>query len=448
MSLRGALAVTRFGLGARQGEINQASRDPKDWLAAQLVTDAAASFPADELMTSQQLIATALEFIRSTRRQQVDEATRRQFRQTTRRNSVSELTARTLLAVTTSYPFHERLVRFWSNHFTVAAKSLPTRLVAGAYEREAIRPNILGSFTDLAMSAIFHPGMLAYLDNWQSIGPNSRTGRRRGRGLNENLAREVLELHTVTPASEYTQDDVAAFAGALTGWSIGNFRIAPDRLGEPIFVDHFHDPGRKRVLSKSYGDQGGEQAKAIVRDLCASPHTANNVAFKLARHFVADQPSASLVQKLSDRFLETQGDLMALYAALVEAEEAWVPQSRKFKTPDELIVSTSRLIGLRKVLVGNPVGVFESFAQIPFTALSPEGWPDEADAWIGPDAILKRIEWANRLAERNSTLDARDLLTTALGERASFDTLQAVMGAESPSQAIALALMSPDFQMR
>ncbi|MEM8921072.1 MAG: DUF1800 family protein, partial [Pseudomonadota bacterium] len=355
---------------------------------------------------------------------------------------------RTSYATTTENAFHERLVRFWSNHFTVAATSPQTRLVVGAYEREAIRPNILGRFTDLAQTAIFHPGMLIYLNNAQSVGPNSRAGKRRGRGLNENLAREVLELHTVTPASGYTQADVTAFAKALTGWLVGNHRIERNRIGRSVFSDLLHEPGRQTILGKRYSDTGGEQAKSIVEDLCASPHTAKNIAYKLARHFVADIPPETLVDKLSASFLETGGDLKTLYTKLIQSDEAWKAEPRKVKTPDELIISTGRLIGLQRVLAGDARRVFESFAQIPFTAPSPEGWPDDAAAWTGPDALMKRIEWANRIGEQNSTLDARQLLDAALGARASDAAIQAVMRAESPSQAFALALMSPDFQMR
>ncbi|MEO1408002.1 MAG: DUF1800 domain-containing protein, partial [Pseudomonadota bacterium] len=442
MSLKGALAVTRFGLGARAHEIDAASNDPVGWLRQQLSSAASNAFPTESLKSSKENLTTALEFRRSNRNERADQNKQREFRRYVRSVSKLELTARTTFAVSTPNPFHERLVRFWSNHFAVSMKNPQTRVSAGAFEREAIRPNILGQFADLALDAVLHAGMLIYLDNWQSIGPNSRAGRRRRRGLNENLAREVLELHTVTPAAGYTQADVTSFAEALTGWTVGNYRIATEQLGEAVFAEPLHEPGPKTVLSRRYADVGRDQAISIIRDLCAAPHTANNIALKLARHFVADEPPASLVEKLSNDFMQTGGDLKSLYETLIEASEAWVSAPMKFKTPDELIVSTGRLVGLRRVLVGDPSGLFESFAQIPFTAPSPEGWPDDAAAWTGPDAIMKRIEWANRLAERNSTLDARELLRIGLGDRAAAATIQSVQRAESPSQAIVLALMS------
>lgn len=448
MSMQAALAVTRFGLGASTGEIETASQDPVSWLSAQLTPNAIKDFPDGPLKPSKPQLAETMDYFRKVRGERANETDQRAFRRKVRETTVAEVTARTTFAASTDNPLHERLVRFWSNHFTVAANSPQTRVIAGAYEREAIRPHILGSFADLAEQAIFHAGMLVYLDNWQSIGPNSRAGRRSGRGLNENLAREVLELHTVTPEAGYRQDDVTRFAKALTGWTVGNHRVGQNRKGEATYSGLLHEPGRQTVLGKRYNDTGANQAKAILRDLCASPHTARHIAFKLARHFVSDVPPQTLVDKLTASFLETGGDLPALYAVLINADEAWAPQPMKFKTPDELIVSTGRLLGLRRVLLGDAGSLFESFAQIPFSAPSPEGWPDEAEAWSGPDAIMKRVEWANRLSERNAGLDARVLLERGLGERASDATVQAVMRAESPAQATALALLSPDFQMR
>lgn len=454
MSIEAAIAATRFSLGARPGEIEIAARGPEDWLVSQLSPESAARFPTAGLASAKDNAAAFQSYFaerRAGRRgepPQFDESRVREFQRQVRQVLIAETTARFRFGALTPAGFHERLVRFWSNHFTVSGRSAQTVLLAGAYEREAIRPNILGSFEDLARAAIFHTGMLVYLDNWQSIGPRSRAGRRSGRGLNENLAREVLELHTVTPAAGYSQDDVTEFARALTGWTVGNRRIGTDRMGEPLFSTLLHEPGAKRVLGKSYRQDGAGQAEAILADLCARPETAENIAFKLARHFVSDEPSPALVQRLKARFLETDGDLMALYRTLVEAPEAWRAEPQKVKTPDELLTSTARLVGLQRVLAGAPRDVLESLAQRPFAAPSPEGWPDTADAWLGPDALTKRIEWAGKLAERSPNLDARELMVTGLGPLASMDSLTAVARAESGTQALVLALMSPDFQRR
>ncbi len=450
MSLEGAIAVTRFGLGAKTGEIDEVSRDPRGWLRAQLTADSAARFIGDGLPSSKQGL-TELQTYFETRRRgeaQIDPQKVEAFRMSVVKVAIGETAARTRFGASTPAGFHERLVRFWANHFTVSGLKAQTILVAGAYEREAIRPNSLGTFRDLAHAAIFHPAMLVYLDNWQSVGPGSRGGRLSGRGLNENLAREVLELHTVTPKAGYMQADVTEFARALTGWTVGNRRVGRQKMGETVFSPLIHEPGIRTVLGQRYPEDGEVQARAVLDDLCARPETAENVALKLARHIIADAPPARAVAALADSFRRTGGDLQALYRTLIDLPEAWIPQAQKVKTPDELLTSTARLIGAEAVFAGKPRDVLESFAQRPFTAPSPEGWPDMADAWIGPDALSKRIEWANRLAARMPTRDARALLVEALGERADPDTLQAVSRAESGEQALVLALMSPDYQRR
>lgn len=453
MSVNGAIAVCRFGIGARRGEIEAASADPVVWLKDQL-RPRTVNFPAGDLTSTKDAII-ATQSYNAMRREMKNNASddaqkkRQAFNRSQRRALFAEITARARFGASTPAPFHERLVRFWSNHFTVSAADKPTIPVAGSFEREAIRPHILGNFTDLALKAILHPAMLIYLDNWQSVGPSARAARRGRRGLNENLAREVMELHTVTPAAGYTQADVTEFAKALTGWTFGNQLVGSDHeIGETIFADVMHKPGARSVMLKTYSQSGSEQAKAIIRDLCSHPKTAQNIAYKLARHFVADEPPHSLVEKLTGVFQSTNGDLKALYEALVDASEAWDVTALKIKTPDELLTSASRLLGLNAVYAGKPKDVFEGFAQRPFSAPSPQGWPDDAASWMGPDALMKRIEWANRVADRLPNADARLLLVDGLGEFVSEHTMTAVSRAESGAQALTLALMSPEFQRR
>jgi len=448
VSLFGALAVTRFGMGARPGEIEAASRAPKDWLKRQLIPAAAAAYPDESFQSSSELLSQLISKYKMGRRQSQKTPPGKTQKKALQAMALSETKARVTHAVTPDYSFHERLVRFWSNHFSVAISNMQTRLIVGAYERAAIRPNILGSFSDLALNAVFHPAMLIYLNNNQSVGPSSPLGKRRNRGLNENLAREVLELHTVTTSAAYTQADVTNFARALTGWTVASPRIQPDQVGKAVFVPNMHESGSQSVLGRRYRDGGAQQAQAILRDLCVSQHTAQNIAFKLARHFIADDPPRRLVEALKRSFIRTGGDLKALYMVLIESEESWVRAAGKVKTPDELIVSTGRLIGLKPVLTKQPRQLFESFAQIPFRAPSPAGWPDEAAAWTGPDAMMKRIEWINEMSVRHPDLDAGQLLREGLGDRVSPETLQAIQRAESSSQALVLALMSPEFQMR
>lgn len=451
MTISGAIAVNRFGLGAKRGEIADASADPVAWLKAQIDPNQTRPQLDDPDLVTSHGILSELDLIRkSVRAMSEDErrATRKSARARVNRILRTEIEARTKFGITTTAPFHERLTRFWANHFTVSARDRDIVPIAGAFEREAIRPYILGSFTELAFAAIGHQAMLTYLDNTRSIGPNSARGRRGNAGLNENLAREVLELHTVSPASGYTQDDIVEFAKALTGWTIGMERHGPDFHGRTIFIDRLHEPGTRTVLGKSYPQRGADQASVILEDLCAHPVTARHVCQKLAAHFVSDTPPEALVERLTQAFVDTNGDLRAVYSVLIDSPEAWDVEPMKVKTPDELLTSTARLIGLNRTFVGKVRDVFASFAQQTYQASSPEGWPDDSASWLGPDSVLKRVEWANRLAERAPGLDARQFLRASLGERLTDRTLQFVSGAESGEQAMVLALMSPDFQRR
>src|SRR5437660_6538609 len=233
----------------------------------------------------------------------------------------------------------ERLVWFWSNHFCVNADST---VMAGGYEREAIRPHVLGRFADMLLAAEGHPAMLLYLNNEQSVGPDSIAGVNRDRGLNENLAREILELHTLGVRTVYGQADVTSFAKILTGWTILPPATNPDHGGEFVFLRRAHEPGPQTVIGTAYADGGVEQGRAVLTDLAHHPATAKHVATKLARHFVADDPPAALVDRLTQRFLDTDGDLKEVTAALIAAPESWAAEQAKIKRPGEWIVAALR----------------------------------------------------------------------------------------------------------
>lgn len=450
MSLEGAIAVTRFGLGARQGEITIASRSPKAWLMSQIKPDGTKDEAVDNLTPSFEMYRVAKAYKRDSNDMSGDEkrAASKLYSKAIRANLQTEINARVIYAASTEAPFHERLTRFWSNHFSVSFRNLNTRIFVGAYEREAIRPHILGNFFDLASESVFHPAMLSFLDNVNSIGPGSLAGKRRKKGLNENLAREVLELHTVTPTAGYNQSDVTEFAKALTGWTIGRKRLDGEKIGKTIFDRRAHEPGTRKVLGKTYSQRGKLQAHAILKDICARPQTAENIALKLARHFISDTPPKELVEQLKASFLRTQGDLTAVYQTLINSPHAWKPEAQKVKTPEELIISTARMIGVKNVFPGRAQDSYINLAQPPFEAPTPEGWPDKAEAWIGPNAMMKRIEWANELASRLPGLDGREFLRTALGPRASKNTLEKVSQAASGKQTLVLAFMSPEYQRR
>jgi uncharacterized protein (DUF1800 family) len=284
------------------------------------------------------------------------------------------------------------------------------------------------------------------LDNALSIGPNSVAGINRTRGLNENLAREILELHTLGVRTGYSQEDVIRFANVLTGWTtiplIGN----PDHGAEFIFNRRMHEPGPQQVLGTTYADTGVEQGRAVLADLARHPATATHVATKLARHFVADEPPPALIEQLTKTFRDTDGDLKEIAKALAVSEEAWAFPRTKLKTPSEWGVAMVRSTGLRAdperfdrglAVLGQPI----------WTPPAPQGFPDGEATWI--DGMGRRLDIANNFAERVAgQIDPIGILDTALGPLASVETREAVARAESRQQALALAFMAPEFQRR
>ena len=298
--------------------------------------------------------------------------------------------------------------------------------------------------------------MLLYLDQAQSIGPNSQAAQflKRGQGgkqagLNENLAREILELHTVGINGGYSQADVTEFARAMTGLSIGGLREAPDMAGAPIFRAAAHEPGDRTVMGVRYRAGGKEQAGAILADLAAKPQTARFVCGKLARHFVADDPPPALVDRLTRSWMASGGDLARVADTLIDSPEAWNPNPAKFKTPYEFLVSSWRAAG------GSPRGVgvlappLTAMGQKPFSAPSPKGWPEETGAWAAPDAIVKRMTWAQGFsAAAVGPRDPKLLAADALGARLRPTTATMIARAESRPEGFALLLMSPEFQRR
>ncbi len=484
--LQGAIAATRFGMGAKPGEISAASSDPRGWLKAQ-VKAGAAIIPGDGLLPSKQVFEARREgyapgaagmpadrarVAGQDNRTEAQRMIQQQVQREARDGLQKEVQARGLHAASTGNSFAERWVRFWSNHFTVAARSAQIIGLVGPFEREAIRPNVFGQFSGLLAASTFHPAMLTYLDANRSIGPTTEAAKRRDAGLNENLAREILELHTLGVGSGYSQADIIEFAKALTGWTIagpqtarltglrpgqqarqGNLRELAANIqreaGETVFLEPLHEPGSRSVLGKTYPAQAKAQAAAILGDLAAHPATARHVATKLARHFVADQPPASAVAKLEAAWTTSRGDLSAMARAVVDLDEAWAEQPAKFKQPEELLISVARASGQDAAFGRDQRAVYVSLAQQPFQAPSPAGWPDDSVSWSGSDAIKKRLEWANSVSRRMARgMSPTDFLDAALGPAAGAKTRQAVARAESAEQGFTLALMSPEFQRR
>jgi uncharacterized protein (DUF1800 family) len=362
----------------------------------------------------------------------------------------SEALARIQRATIADCGFVERLVVFWSNHFCISAnKGEPARIWAGSFEREAIRPHVLGRFGDMLKAVEQHPAMLFFLDNQQSLGPDSRAGQNRKRGLNENLAREIMELHTLGVGGGYTQEDVTTLARIITGWS---FAGREGRLGTPgsfVFNANAHQPGPQQLLGKVYQDTGVTQGEAALSDLARHPSTAKFIATKLVRHFVADDPPPALVARLEGAFRNTDGDLGALAMALVDADEAWQAPLTKVRTPYEYLVATGRLLAQIPQEPSRYLGGLNMLGQPLWTPAGPNGFPDTNAAWAAPEGMKLRLDIAAQVASHLSdSVDPRDLLQVAFTDAASSETRQTIERAESRQQALALLLMSPEFQRR
>lgn len=463
MTRTAVIAANRFGLGARPGDLAHVAKAPTAWLLDQLQGPQRTPAEIGRLGDSASVLVEVQALRRSQREMErsgevIDPV--QKYGRIVRGHYLEQAGARYQAAIRSETPFHERLVHFWSNHFAISADKQPLPAIAGLFENEAIRPNVTGKFADLLIAVEQHPAMLLYLDNQRSIGPDSKLARRANRrqskqtfGLNENLAREILELHTLGVDGGYSQQDVTTLAKIMTGWSIGGAnergRFADGEPGKFEFREIIHDPGRQTLLGKMYAAGGVEQGEAALRDLAVHPSTARFLAAKLARHFVTDEPPEPLIRRLTEAHIASGGDLSAVYEALVSADEPWEQLHGKYKSPHDFVLSTLRAfdhVPERSQLI---VGALDLMGQTPYRPGSPEGWPDTALQWGGADALYKRIEWSNTVARRvGSRVNPVQLGDAVLGPAFKTETRKAVSRAESLAQGMTLLLASPDFQRR
>ncbi|MGO1071472.1 DUF1800 domain-containing protein [Lysobacter sp. CA199] len=490
MSASKATAANRFGLGARPGEIDGGG-DGREILLAQLRQPVSLSAfdglpgsaaimrneyelqrlrrASDAMSTPQAaaapagtdgMAAPAMDARRGNGEAQpmpaVADPAADKLREM-RKQQLNEFGARYRHAARTPAPFVERLAQFWSNHFAVSIDKSSASRYAASMEREAIRPHVTGRFEDMLFAVETHPAMLRYLDNTVSIGDASRAARkaeltnRRKRGLNENLAREILELHTLGVDGGYRQNDVTELARAITGWStLGPNETQSD---DPFaFRVNAHEPGARHVLGRDYAEGGLEQGRAVLADLARHPATAKHLSFKLARHFVADEPPPALVEAMAKAYLRSDGDLRALYASLVESPLAWKPDARKFKTPNDFVISALRAGELPVDSDARAlVALLANLGQPIFTPRSPAGFPDTTADWSSPDGLFKRIQAAQLFADRVDASGSTpyERAVSVLGsETVSGDFAIGLRRAGSASDGYSLLFASPAFQWR
>ena len=462
-----ALALHRFGLGPRAGSIAAIASDPRGALLAELDKPGIGQIVNPELLSAAQANRAVFNFRQERQArliaQRKDEEERKEAGMSMesmegqanaapipaaeavpQQNFQREVKARFDAALAPEIGFVERLVWFWSNHFCVSADV--TISLTGGYEREAIRTHVLGRFADMLLASAGHPAMLFYLDNSRSIGPKSVAGLVNNTGLNENLAREILELHTLGVRSVYTQADVTSFAKVLTGWTIRPLATDPERGGEFVFNPRLHEPGPQTVVGKVYAQPGVEQGRAVLADIARHPATAAHVARKLARHFCSDEPPDSLTERLAKRFLDTDGDLKEIAKALVESPETWDEQRLKLKRPSEWLMSAWRAIGV----VPDATRGLQAMAYLGermWRPPAPIGFSDVQSAWI--DGLAQRLDIANRIAELvQERIEPAEFIDVALGSLATDETRKTIARAESRQQGLTLAMMAPEFQRR
>ncbi len=491
MSLeQAAIAANRFGFGARPGDLRVIAGDPRGWVKAQLTPERALPAPLaalppaedDVLAFGRFFVAQRLngpngdrirerlekQGVSSAQMQPVEEA----FRQHFRARYEASTKARLDTAFATDRPVFERLAHFWANHFTVSAQKPQAAAMPASFEREAIRPHVAGRFADMLLASTKHPGMTIYLDNWMSIGPNSAWAKNpasmprytfgpggRPSGLNENLAREILELHALGVTGGYGQGDVQALAAILTGWTYE--RPAPrDYFNESVgkrdgaamfrFEPGAHEPGAKTLMGKPYTAAGAAQGEAALADIARHPATARFIATKLARHYIADAPPPAAVARIEQTFVRTGGDLRACMETLVDSPEAWAQPFAKFKRPEEYLISVMRGLNIRQLGPGVGAIAAANMGQRLYTAAGPDGWADIAAPWLTGDLVWKRMEWAEALSQRvaRADVDPLSIGDAALGPLLSAETREAVRRAQSPQQGMVLLFSSPEFQRR
>lgn len=419
--------------------------DARAWLARQLA-DGAPRLGAPTGITREE-VGEALQGLRMIA--QGNERERQEARQRLIRIGAAEARAALTERVTTDRPFVERLVSFWSNHLCVsAAAKLLVAPLAGSYEREVIRPHVLGRFEDMVLASAKHPAMLYYLDNFQSIGPNSRAAQTRSRrlgrqrGLNENYARELLELHTLGVNGGYTQQDVLELARMLTGWST-------ERDLTFTFREIAHEPGAKTLMGVHYKEAGVKEGERAIRALCRHPSTAAFIATKLVTHFVADNPPASAVDRIKKAFIESDGDLRVVSAALIELPEAWSESSRKFRTPQDWVIAILRAFNAPETTDAVTI-VLRQLRHPLWAPQAPKGFGDTTQEWADPDSLLNRAELARTIAARAGVRGVQPDTLLDVVDVTPNDPLRAVLREASiPNQErVALAIASPAFQWR
>jgi len=350
--------------------------------------------------------------------------------------------------IETSHPLLERLVLFWSNHFALSARSHPkVRMLSGHFERTAIRPHILGSFSDMLRQAVRHPAYLTYFNAVVATGPNARDHGKHGKGYNENIGREIMELHTLGDTSLYTTEDIQALSLMLTGW--GHTYRKHERPGSFVFRPSFHEPGTQILLGKQYADFGVGQAESALIDLARHPATALHLSRKLIRYFSGNTAREDQARRLAGIYLDNDTGLLPVMQALLDMADEWDAVPQALTSPYEFLVGSLRSVGLGAPDIDRMMRFLKTSGQETWNPPSPKGWPEAALAWLSPEGMRERMEWAAYVASMvPANPSPLELAQNLFGASYDGELRELFDRASSREQALVLILMSPSVQRR
>jgi len=454
--VQATLATQRFSLGPLPHEIKKVSAHPQQWLLAQLTLSPAVHFDPSLPSANDILMAQA------TYKKAKKEAKQQTTPPTNNMSSMmaevplknpnsgfyKQLTADALQqSIKSEHGFNWRCLDFFSNHFSVTAQDPVMMGLAATLEREAIAPHLLGHFDDLLLAVCQHPAMLIYLNNEKSIGPSTRFAKK-NRGLNENLAREILELHTLGVNGGYLQQDVTELAKGITGWSVAI--PAQETTQGFIFRAQKHEPGKRVLLGKQYPEEGQRQGEAMLKDIANHPSTARFISTKIIQSFISDEAPEVLIEHLTQQWIASHGHLKTVFSALVTHPLAWQLTQQKYKTPREFVVSTYRALNLTGLPIKQVQNALRTLGQAPFKAGSPAGYGDQQQDWDGANALMARINWVAQLTGKKNlaNMDVNAFIDNTFAQTLSTNSYQVITRAESRQQALILALLSPEFLRR
>lgn len=442
---KAVFSLCRFGVGPMSGEHHTIAADPLDWALKQLLEEPDTS-KFKNLPNTQDMLKLSAEY-RSAKKtdkndnMMIDSA--KDIKLTQQEMLRKQFSSHIQQSITTKTPVLEKLALFWGNHFTVSSANNKIRPIVASFQREAIYPNLSGSFKDLLFAAETHPAMLMYLNNDVSVGENSKLGRRRDRGLNENLAREILELHSLGTSGGYSLEDIKSLAKILTGWTVA--RRGNSKAGTTAFVGAMHEPGKHELLGQIYGQKNGKQLYMALDDIAHHPNTAKFVAKKLATHYISDEPEQKAIDAIAQSFMETGGHLPSIHAKTFELALEYGQPFTKARDHYSYVIAVTRAIGIKARYAKKIHQILNDMGQIPFNAPGPDGWPDKEEDWISPQGLMRRISFAQEVAKVQRKRDARALMDDVFADGLSDMTRQHVRRAESPMQGLVLALASPEF---